>query len=357
MTREKLATNKVVALLLLCLGTIVLFNVFDRYLVIGPELLTDNRFEEKLIHWQHSSPEVIVPVPGSGIVVIQSEDPDKVIRLNQTIATVNSFNFLQLSCDTKPLNIPPHDPVWHVAHIMLFSNGRDGQPVSSRPHHLATLTGSHDWEHQKSVFPVYPDSPSVSLYVQFSQTTGTLWVRNMSLRPLAEKRSFRVYLDIAITLWALTCIWIVAPLARSALGNTQRTIVLALGLVVAAGVLIPATWKEHIGRTLTPSIAIETNDTLIHGTFHFAQFPRTPDIFKVGHFILFALLAAAALYRKPFSISRGGIFACLILFAFATEVAQLFIHGRTALLSDVVIDSAGIVLGLMLLRIARADKL
>jgi VanZ like family len=353
-TKAKSDINKVVALLLLCLGTIALFNDFERYLV-GPELLTDNRFQEKLEHWQHPSPEVTVPVPGYGIAVLQSKNPDVVTHLNQTISNVDNFKLLRLSCDIKSLNIQAQDMEWRVAHILLFSNDRDGNPVDSRPHNFTSLTGSHDWEHHEGVFPVYADSPSVSLYAQITMTTGTLLVRSLSLRPVVEKPSFTVYRHITITLWALAGIWIVAPIVKSAIGNPQRTIVLVLALAVVAGVLMPEPLKEYFGRTLNPSLTTEPSGTISFGTFQFLPLLRTRDIFKLGHFILFTLLAAAALYRRPYAFSRSGTFACLILFAFVTEVLQLFVPGRTALLSDVIIDSAGIVTGQLLLRMSRAD--
>lgn len=351
MTKAESTAYKVLALLLLCLGTIALFNNFERYLVIGPELLTDNRFQDKLQQWQYSSPGTSVPQPGSGIAVLQSENPDDIISLTQTISKVDFFKLLRLSCELKTSNIPLHEGGWNVARVVLVSNNREGEPVYSRHHMLVALSGKHNWEYHEGVFPVYPDSASVNLSVQIAQSTGTLWVKNLSLRPLAAKRSFRKYRSIALTLWALAGIWIIAPMVKSAFGNAQRTLVLALALAVAVGVLMPESVKEHIGNTLFPSLAHVTGGMVTDGTFQFLPLLRTPDIYKVGHFFLFALLAAVALYRRPYALSHSGTFACLILFALITEVLQLFIPGRTALLSDVFVDSAGMVVGLALQRI------
>ncbi len=355
MSKNKSASYKLLAVLLLCVGTILLFNDFDQYRVIGPELLTNNRFQEQLNHWQYSKPGVSISPPGSGVAFLQSENPLGIINLSQTIANVDYFRLLRLSCDLKSLDIPPHDEGWHVARVVLFSNDHDGKPVYTRAHHLASLTGGHDWEHHEGAFPVYPDSNSVSLFIQLAQTTGSLWIRNMSLRPIAEKRSFRAYRNTAMALWILTCLWIVVPMIKSSIGNTQRATVLMLALVILVGVLMPEAMKEYIGRTLFPTLAGITDGAVSNGTFQFLPVLRKPDIYKLGHFTLFALLAATALYRRPYSVSRGGIFGCLILFAFSTEVLQLFVPGRTPLLSDVMVDSAGIILVLVLLRIAFSD--
>ncbi len=348
MTKAEPTTYKVLALLLLCLGTIELFNDFDRYLVIGPELLTDNRFQKKLDHWWHSNQGTSVPVPGSGIAVLQSENPADIIGLTQTIANVDYFKLLRLSCELMTLDMPLHEKEGHMARVVLVSNDRDGEPVYSRPHLMAGLSGKHDWEQHEGVFRVYSDSANVTLSIQIMQTTGTLLVRNLSLRPLAEKRSFQTYRNIAISLWALAGIWIIAPMVKAAFGNAQRTTILAVALTVLAGVLMPESLKEHIGRTLFPSLAKVAAGMVSYGTFQFLPVLRTPDIYKVGHFFLFALLAAIALYRRPYALSRSETFACLILFAFVTEVLQLFIPGRAALLSDVIVDSAGMVMGLAL---------
>jgi VanZ family protein len=68
---------------------------------------------------------------------------------------------------------------------------------------------------------------------------------------------------------------------------------------------------------------------------------------------MFAMLAVAALYRRPYPVSLARMLGYLFLFALVTEVLQLLVSGRSAQLGDVLIDSAGMITGLMLLRLMR----
>jgi VanZ family protein len=96
--------------------------------------------------------------------------------------------------------------------------------------------------------------------------------------------------------------------------------------------------------------------TLVVGTIFFLshqpgtdfQLPPVPGLDKLGHGILYALLAAAALYAVPGETrrtkpGRSGMLIVLfcLLYGLTDEYHQSFIPGRMASFADVLADGAG----------------
>lgn len=348
MTFRSSASFKVLALLALSLCTILFFNLYDRYVVIGPELLKDNRFHENLRDWAHSSHGVSIITPGAGIASLHSGNPNNIVALSQQIPGIERYLLLKLACDIKTLNIPPHQGSWNTARVVLISHDHKGSPMYHLPHALANLSGTHDWKNYESVFLVDANASQVNISVQLAQTTGTMWVKNLSLLPLAEVTSFPKFRNAATLLWATVVLWVAMPILRSAFGNAHRTIIIAVAFTILLGVLMPESLKEGMGTSLFPSLS-ETSGASITTTFKFTPIIPVLDIYKAGHFIMFALLAVISIHGRPYAISRSKTLGYLFLFALVTEVLQLFVSARSAQMGDVFIDSMGITLGFLLL--------
>lgn len=344
---------KVSALLLLSLGTILFFNLYDRYVVIGPELLTDALFSDNLTKWEPSGQDISVPTTGAGIARLHSDNSEIIVNLSQVIPDVPRYTLLRLSCDIKTSNISQSQGGWNVARVILVPHDAKGEPMYHLPHTLVHLRGTHEWGNHAGVFAVDATTTKVRLSVQLAHTTGTMWVKNLSLRPLAEVVSFSQYRIIAIILWATAAVWIAMPLAWSAFSNMHCAVVIACALAIVLSVLMPEAFKEHIGNILFPSLAKQSFASPGSDTFRFLPLLPTLDIYKIGHFVLFMTLTTITFYRRPYPGSQSKIFGYLLVFALVTEVLQLFTNGRSAQFGDVLIDSAGIATGFMLLLAVR----
>jgi hypothetical protein len=340
---------KVTALLLLALGTILFFNYHERYAVVGPELIRNAHFHPPLPEWKHSARGVTIPAPGT--VELQSTSPDVTIHITQDIPDARRFALLRLTCQTATRNVRQGIKPWMTARVILLSHDRDGKPLYRLPHTLTNRLGTHDWKHHERVFSVARGASKISLSLQLARASGTLLVRNLSLRPVTEKASYRKLRLLAILLWVSAACWVTVPLVRSATGNTSRIIFLALGLLIIFGTLMPESLKLDIGTALFPSLA--EIPVIPPDSARFRVIPLLPalNIFKAGHFVLFALFAGFAFSRRPYKIPRNHMLGYLLLFALITEVLQLLDPGRTASLGDLLIDSAGIVTGIILTRI------
>jgi len=76
---------------------------------------------------------------------------------------------------------------------------------------------------------------------------------------------------------------------------------------------------------------------------------------KIAHFSLFFILALLLFFViKPLTTKHVRILTitCCIIFAFMDEYHQVFISGRTARFTDIMIDTAGAICGMLLVMIA-----
>lgn len=346
---------KKTALLLLCLITILFFNLNDRYAVIGPELIQNPSFDRNLAEWTHSSRGVYAPTPAVGGIRIHSDTPTNFIHISQAVPGIEHYPLLRISYAIKTSNVTPGQHDWMTARLVLTSTESTGDLMRQTTYVLQNIQGTHPWEHRKAVFSLAAGTIRTNVSAQLAQATGTMWIKDLSLTPVVEIDRFRK-LRLAVTaLWTIVILWIAVPIARSALGSTHRVTIVALALAIGFGTLMPETLKLHIGSLLTSSQAniefppIYSSDAI----FKFTPLLPPADIYKTGHFVMFTLLSIVALARRPYPISPTKMLGYMLLLALVTEVLQLLVVGRSAQIGDLIIDAAGIVTGATLLWAAR----
>nr|WP_269144521.1 VanZ family protein [Methylicorpusculum oleiharenae] len=185
---------------------------------------------------------------------------------------------------------------------------------------------------------------------QLIKSTGSLWIKSISLRPVTLKTAFRDYRLALLLIWVVILLWVSVPFFKSGFSSLKQGFVLILATGVILGVLMPESMKESMGA------AILASDTVASASYVPSQFnntqsfnlnPHLPDLdlHKAGHFVLFTLLSIAVVGGRPYKKSTACLLAYLVLFAFISEVLQLFMDGRTAQLGDILIDSGGIITG------------
>lgn len=341
---------KILFLLVLSACTIIFFNYYERYHIVGPELLENADFRDGLQHWERSGLGIALPAGGAGVAKLHVQSPIKHASLYQVVQAPYHFKLLCLSADIKTLNVVSGDKSWETARVVLVSHNRAGEAMYFLPHILTQQRGNADWAHYEKVFSIAPTVAKVYVIAQILQSTGTLWIKSISLRPVALKSAFKQYRQALLFIWAVMVLWIGIPLLKSGFTSLKHGTALMLATAIILGVLMPENLKESLSATFVPFattdiasfIPTHFNDTQ---SFKFTPVLPTLDIYKTGHFIMFTLLAITLFGAKPYSASNARLFVYLVLFALVTEVLQLFMAGRTAQFGDILIDSIGIATG------------
>jgi VanZ family protein len=250
-------------------------------------------------------------------------------------------------------NVVNGEKDWETARVILVSHNQSGQPMYQRSHQLAALSGSHDWQHVEKVFAIDAEVASLEVAAQLVRSSGELGVRGFSLRPVLLKTAFLHYRGLLLWAWLALAIWLAIPLLRASLNSWRHAVLLALILGILLGVLSPHDIKTAFGDAIWPSensVPAEFAVKQAMDTQFFSLSTELPklDLFKVGHFLMFALLAMALRIGQAYRVSAIGILGYLLLLATVSEVLQLFIAGRSSQLKDIAVDMSGALFGLLL---------
>jgi hypothetical protein len=258
---------------------------------------------------------------------------------------------------------------WNSARLVLLFTLRDGQ---HRDHKICDITGSSGWQLCAGVFPVPDSTVAAQVRVENLAASGTLWVDDLRLTPAVEKSSAFFWRVLFATLWCATliyCAWM-ARLQDRPLGPA----IVLIAIAITAGVAAPQSTIDRIldrGADTVNGLVVgepfseappaaESTDSRPRWTHEARRALGWPfdlmfTVKKVGHFVLFGLLAFLAFsstarrHGRPGSLSSATEFAttgaALLLFAAAAEVVQFLTTSRTPSLMDWAIDAGGVVLG------------
>jgi VanZ family protein len=344
---------KILMLILMSFCSIVFFNFYERYQSVGPELIENADLSKGFAHWKITGNVSVLNLQNEKIAKLETTLPVESAYLSQIIRPSDQTRLVKLGCEIKTENIINGDTSWKTARIVLVSFNAAGEAMYSLPHVLVRQQGSSDWRRHEKVFAIPGEVSKIMVAAQLIKSTGSLWIKSISLHPVTLKIAFRDYRLALLLIWVAVLLWVSVPFFRSGFSNLKQGFVLFLAVGVLVGVLMPERMKESMGAAIiaTDTVASTTYiPTQFNNTQSFNLNPHLPelDIHKVGHFVLFTLLSIAVFGGRPYKRSIACLLAYLVLFALISEVLQLFMEGRTAQLGDVFIDSGGILNGYIL---------
>jgi VanZ family protein len=372
------------------LGVMALFFTYhDPYRDVGGDILVGSDFEQNPFDVGGTKPDG--PWRGSGASISWEPhggfDSSGGIRLaphqghgsnlRYTVTDPRRFQFLRVAGRLRSERIVVSERGGNTARLLLFFTDRDDQPHWDYPHVVCVITATQPWQRCVRVFPVPEFAVAAHVVVQNAAASGTLWVDELRLTPAVEKPSTFVWRATFATSWCgilAYCAW-TARLPRQKLGVP----ILAIGILIIAGVGAPEPALEkilsssaqalnalvdgHFANLRTPpaQATVRSPGTRVQEVGTSEQQPPLPSgsviaVKKLGHFVLFGLLALLAFLsatRRQSSESstrlRASAFAtvalALFLFAAAAEIMQFLTTTRTPSLFDWAIDAGGILLG------------
>ncbi|MGD2119196.1 MAG: VanZ family protein [Chromatiales bacterium] len=281
---------------------------------------------------------------------------------------------------------------WDAARIMVYFEDSDGRVHWSHPHNVGYSSGDTDWR-QFTVLIEVPGFASQG-WVELAHygKSGKAAFDDIRILPAVWKPAYQHWQKFFGMVWAAIMMWLV--LNTHFWTQAWGKAVLACALLIVIGVTLPPATMFQVAssgaklslsmlnqagdvfRTDEPKASAPTqvrnaqpvvshNDKQVAATqdkqSHRAAAQtgtqlepvdngvalNARSMQKIGHSLLFALLgffSFLAFYGKsPFAL----VLYSLVLFAFATEVLQLVVDGRLFVLTDLLLDSSGILAGLL----------
>lgn len=341
--------SRLVILIVLLGATISFFQLYERYEPVGPELLMDRNFRHGFTHWSRSG-RGVAEIKGDKTVVLRASEPSADVAVRQSLANPERYSLLRLSGELKAEDIHPGDRFWHRGRLVLASFDVE-QRMMSVPHLVADLEGTRPWQTYRQVFRVPERVHEMRVGIQLIGASGTLLVRNLSLREVREREHYAVYRGIGVAIWTAALIWIAIPyFSRLRLDLPHLLMYVAIAGIFA-GTLMPAELKmeidSEIGTAVSQVVQILKVDRKAEEVSVLRLVLDSLVISKLGHFLFFALLGFGVCWAYP-AKHRLVLLSGLLSLALVSEVLQFFVENRLPRVADFIIDGAGIILGMAL---------
>lgn len=318
--------------------TLISHTRINQYEQTGPDLLT--------AHWQFKISESNrVNITENGLTLL-ANDAKTGASTQQDLPPVNAGTTLLVSAEVKCMNVVAGEKPWNLARILLAQN--DGEKDRwDLPHTVVALDGTTDWKHYRTAFTISPETKSIRLFAQLSQSTGSLQIKNLQIYPVHVNQTYLWARDTILFAWGAFSLL----LAGSCLfirGKTifSRAVLLATFITIIAGISLPGDLKNQVSDEVKIQMDAESE------SFKTA-IPW--DLSKVWHFcffFLFGLVLCLMMTKEPII----QVMAIILMLAGGTEMAQLYIDGRSPLITDFFIDAAGGLLGITLIKLIGASK-
>ncbi len=329
-----------------CLINLLFFLTSQPYRSLGNELLTNGDFSEDFAGWSVQGESSRLSLQSSVLTI------DHPVAASTTLAQCWPAETLPqpllLSAEGRSDGVVHGSKPWHQARIDLVGydvHDRGQYQVRTR---LLSLEGDRPWQAAKALFRLPAVAQRVCLEISLYTAPGRFQARHLSLTQGVESTPHRIGRWLLLAGWAVMAIWLVRPLYRHYRHHAPGRWLLLVGLLILVGVLLPHELRqqleEGIVRVLAVSgLRIAPAETLFTQS-GWALWPAQWDLSKLSHLFGFALLAALLVVDR--SVGLGRRVAMLLLLAVTTETLQFFVPLRTPRLSDLVVDSLGIAIGL-----------
>lgn len=344
-------------ILALILGTLTLiaYQYIDKYTISDETLLVNGLFDAGLSGWSLDKSDRELVSVSDGEIHIHSADAAQSPRLWQNVDLSRVDQLVHLSAWVKAEQIVAGEKPWDMGRI-IFLQLRDEKPDYSIPHVLIALDGTGGWQYYDSVFPIHSESEGALVMIQMNNSSGILSCKNMTLAKASLNPYFEIARSVVLACWICLFATIFYPLfVKNREGVTGRVIILFLLGAIVAGTMLPGGIKnsmksqiEHEGTAMVRKVidgstsGIEP-EPLDHKTDH----EWTIDITKLAHFFLFSTLTLTLLWSST-SENIWYVILAVIILACGTELVQLFVEGRGALTTDVVLDWTGCTVGALI---------
>jgi len=326
--------------------TVVSYRHIEKYEPVSGQLLHNSDFSAGLNCWKIGGSPGGINIR-NGVLGLHAGNVKSSVQVWQQFMVADMLRHanLQLQASVCCEDVVKGNKPWNVARLLLVQYVH-GKPRYNTAHVVCALSGSHDWQKVSNTFTLLPDCTEFRVIVQMSHCSGSFFLRDVKLSQVKQTALY------SWTARALRIAWVVFVVLLFVPWLDFRNVMLPAILVVMTVIVIlfGTTMPGHVKNTMKKEVIREIRAGVqsvrdpAHAVTHSKKQPddnRVPvDITKVAHFVLFGVLALLLRRCRP-ERPTWLLMLDLFLLSCATELSQLFIDGRTALFSDVLIDLAG----------------
>ena len=324
----------------------------DRYQAVGDPLIAEEFVDHMLNGWEIKSSTVGNVDLHNSVLQLMAVDPSRTVSVQQRFPVQQGLSLVALKGTVAVKDVVAGEKPWHTARLLLVQYTGD-KPRWDVPHAVVSLIGEKSWKEYKSLFLIAPNTDQIRVIVQLSHSTGSFLVSDLSLTEVKQAGWYN-WVKAFVLAGVFTFIgYLLAPYIDWSLAKGLSWLVLCFALILIVGTAMPGkvktSMKKGVGNSVnsmvsSASLVLQGGDHMIDAEQSSMEKMRGIDSTKAAHFILFAVLGCLLVLCRP-DRSLYLIMLDLLLLAATTELLQLYIDGRSALLTDVLIDGAGALFG------------
>ena len=317
--------------------SIAVFLFMPRYEQIGEPLLDHPAFANGLEGWEREG-QVTWTSNDPGSIVLQRLSLETRTAITKDIPPPDGGSIMMLRAQVQAEDVRPGPEVWDQARVYLAQVDADGNVLWGEDHNLFLIDGTTGVRNYSRAYGIPDEIRTLRLGIELKNATGKLEVSRLELVEAKRPLAFLLMAGSLLVAW----VFLIAYSGRLALSGIESvqlriwlavTAVLSIIAIMMPGDLYADRWQAF--------------------AYHFGL--EDLDINSLAHGVIFAALAFIVRLGRP-SDPLWLHAAAWLPIAVASEVMQLFTIEREPSLYDLVLDMAGVVVGLALAEAGRQMK-
>lgn len=334
------------------LVTALLFSVLTyffthfvvRFGVEKEQLLRNDTFAHGAAEWQEEGSEV-VDFGNNQVKIANSPGASHAVSQN-IVVDVPAFYRFGYTLQVNEV-VPDSPEEWALASVAVIYYDADGKRSGSRM--LSSLSGTEPPRRFSEELLLRESVASVDFSVRLYRAGGELILSDPVVSQLRELTVYKALMISVIVLWTMLSAFIVYLLMRFFRAGQVLTLA-AMASIALIGVMMPETTMTELTHKLAgevPGPSLVHLRSILSVLYADNKFSAAgTEVSKLGHFTIFMCFGVfAGLYWRRCGIYFA--FAAIFVFAVVTEALQTLVYGRTTNYIDLILDTAGGLLGLV----------
>jgi hypothetical protein len=342
-------------LIAICLSLLsyFFFTSMEVYEVVGEQLLRNPLFSDDFRGWKVRGNGGPIHV-SEGIAKINHQSLGQASSISQCWASGEFSQEVMAGIDAKSEGLELGSKSWHEARVGLVGFTAGGKSRYQLGNRVVRLRDNQPWERYLVGLNVPYKFERVCFVIALYGSKGVFQVKNPLLYPARVQPGYQLGRNLLLVLWSGIGLYWLVLLGLYYKKRPQGGYLVAVILVLAAGILMPNELRIELDEGLFKFIpGIHLQEILgslgVSADISPSLFPLYWGVSKYAHLLGFLLLSGI-LFSDP-KKAAWHLLPGLFLAAVITELLQYFVPGRSPRISDIIVDGTGIFFGWWLVRL------